>query len=535
MQPKNKFFNLLLAVLFLFPIAGAAQNFPDYNLVIYDSSVTGYYFLAAGKLGGNQMGYTPMQLILNEKGEAVYYKPFFNFASSVDFKLQPIGMISYYKGDTYYLLDNTFTKVDSINCVGYYTDAHDLQILSNGHYLLLGLEDSIMDLSGYNYFNHNGSPGSPNATVTGNVIQELDVNKNVVFEWHALSHFQFDDVDEYWLNSPNNVDWTHSNAVEMDTDGNILLSSRHFNEITKIDHATGNILWRMGGKENQFTFFNDSLTFRGQHDIRRIVNGNITLYDNGKYTNPHGARGVEYSLDEANKTANLVWSYTHDPNLVSNATGNNQRVNGSRKIINYGHRSSGNVCFSFIDSLNNPIAELLFTDTSASYRVFFYPSLPWSFQRPQLSCYKLGIYYYLTTTAAQISYLWSTGATTASIQVTAPGSYHVYVPYGEGFIKSENFEIFSIGNPCSPTSVAEPVTNNNHILIYPNPASAYMTIYYLLSEENNNELKVFDIASKLVFKENLPRTGKYVLNTGIFESGIYFFRIGNFTTKFVRN
>ncbi|HKR05911.1 MAG TPA: aryl-sulfate sulfotransferase, partial [Bacteroidia bacterium] len=501
---------------------------------IYDSSVTGYYFLVTRQLGDVLMG-DPTQLILNEKGEAVYYKPFANNPPSTDFKLQPNGMISYFRGTKYFLLDSTFTRVDSVNCIGYNTDAHDMQILGNGHYLLLGIEYSTMDLSTYNYFNNNGTPGSSNATVSSDLIQELDANKNVVFEWHSFAHFQFDDVDEFWLHDPNYVDWTHSNSIEMDTDGNILVSIRHFNEITKIDHATGNILWRLGGKENEFTFLNDSLTFRGQHDIRRIANGNITLFDNGNHTIPHGARGVEYALDEVNKTADLVWSYTRDPNMTSYATGNNQRVSESRKIINYGNRGEGSICFTFIDSLDNPISELSFTDSAGSYRVFFYPSLPWNLKRPQVICYQQLNDFYLTTITSHTSYLWSTGATTATIQVTATGTYHVYVPYGEGFIKSENFEVISTGNPCSTISVQETGLNSNDIFLYPNPASSSLTIHYPLTGEKVYELKIVDVTGKLVFKDNLPPTGKYVLHTGIFERGIYFLRIGNLAAKFFRD
>jgi arylsulfotransferase ASST/type IX secretion system substrate protein len=531
---SNKYcrlFNPLITLLILFPGISLSQNFPDYHLTIYDSTVTGYYFLSTSKLGINQTGYTRMQLVIDAKGDLIYYNTFLNNASSMDFKVQPNGVISYYKGDKYFLADSTFTVFDSVYCTGHYTDAHDLQIVNNNHYLFMALEDSIMDLSSYNYFNHNGSPGSPNASVTGVLIQEQDANKNVVFEWRSLTHFQFDDVDEYWLNGPNNVDWTHSNAVEMDADGNILLSSRHFNEITKIDHATGNILWRLGGKENQFTFYNDSLIFRGQHDIRRIANGNITFFDNGQYTNPHGARGVEYLLDETNKTATLVWSYTHDPNLYSNATGNNQRVNGSRRLINYGHRSFGDLCFSFIDSLNNPLSELSFTDSSGSYRVFFYPSLPWSFHRPQLTCYQQGTDFYLATTTPYSSYAWSTGATTASVQITATGNYSVFVPYGEGFISSPKFEVLSMSNPCSTTSANEPEMPGSSISIYPNPFLSDFTLKFSSNNSENIRFAIYDVTGKAVreISEIEPNTSVKIYSS--LSPGIYFIHAtqGDFT------
>jgi hypothetical protein len=58
-----------------------------------------------------------------------------------------------------------------------------------------------------------------------------------------------------------NVDWTHSNAVEFDYNGHLLLSSRPLNEITKINRQTGNVMWRFGGKYNNFTFIGDTVPF----------------------------------------------------------------------------------------------------------------------------------------------------------------------------------------------------------------------------------------------------------------------------------
>src|SRR2546422_8452549 len=54
----------------------------------------------------------------------------------------------------------------------------------------------------------------------------------------------------------------HGNSIELDSDGNLLLSSRHMSEITKIDRQTGDIIWRMGlnSKHNDFTFLDRKST-----------------------------------------------------------------------------------------------------------------------------------------------------------------------------------------------------------------------------------------------------------------------------------
>jgi hypothetical protein len=144
-----------------------------------------------------------------------------------------------------------------------------------------------------------------------------------VFQWRSWDHFSILDgsVSGYVNLDSSLIDYVHGNAIELDMDGNLLLSSRHMNEITKIDRQTGEIIWRLGlnALNNQFTFVNDTRGFSHQHDIRRLANGNITLFDNGNFLVPEYSRAVEYALDEQAMTATLVWEYRNDPDAFSPA------------------------------------------------------------------------------------------------------------------------------------------------------------------------------------------------------------------------
>jgi hypothetical protein len=527
-------FKYLSGVFFYFLSAAAcSQNIPPYTFTLYDSSATGYYFISGIKLG-NPAGYISVQLVLDSKGSVVYFKTHPSNERADDFKIQPNGVITYFSGSKFYILDSTFTVVDSVACIGYATDGHDLQIVNNNHYLLLGSKDSIMDLTSYHYFNHNGSIGSPNATVTGNVIQELDSNKNLVFEWSTFEHFLFSDVSVYWLSDPSIVDWTHCNAVEMDFDGNILLSTRHFNEITKIDRSTGYIIWRMGGNQNEFVFMNDSLTFRGQHDVRRLATGNITLFDNGRYFFSHSARGVEYAIDEINKIATLVWSYSQSNGSSSIATGNVQRISNNRTMIDFGKLLDNNICFTLVDSANNKLSELFFADSSISYRSFFYPQLPWNLNRPQINCFSLGSSFYLEPVGTFSDYLWSNGETTSSIEVTDTGTYYLFVPYGEGFIKSEIFTVTDLLNPCNTNSVNE-IENGQKISITPDPVSDYLIVKGNFIKDSGL-LKFYDVYGHEINFEIISHS-KYEMriNTHTWSSGIYLLKAGQEVRKFVKN
>ena len=51
-------------------------------------------------------------------------------------------------------------------------------------------------------------------------------------------------------------------------------------ELIKFDRQSGDVIWRLGGPMNDFTFINDPLYGPNrQHDARRLDNGNIIIFD----------------------------------------------------------------------------------------------------------------------------------------------------------------------------------------------------------------------------------------------------------------
>jgi hypothetical protein len=107
-------------------------------------------------------------------------------------------------------------------------------------------------------------------------------------------------------------------------------------EVTKIDRITGDILWRMGGKNNQFTFTSDPIPFSHQHAAKWLPNGNLVLFDNGNLRLPHFSRAVEYALDQGAKTATLVWQYRLNPDVFGPAFGDVQRLANGNTLICWG-------------------------------------------------------------------------------------------------------------------------------------------------------------------------------------------------------
>jgi len=514
-----------LVLFILLSISVHAQNYPQFNATVYDSSGTGYYFLVPIKMGPQGANFNPYHMILDSVGNVVYYKEFVSGLNTGDFKLLSNGLMTYTYLNKYYLMDSSFTILDSVNCKnGIQHDGHDMQITANGEYLLMGSENVVMDLSSYYLFNNNGSPGSSTASVKAVVIQIQDVNKNVIFEWHSKDYFSFTDVDTARLNNPNTVDWTHSNAVAEDSDGNILLSSRHFNEITKINRTTGDVMWRMGGNANQFNFLNDPGMFTSQHDCRRIANGNLTLFDNGAPGHPAAAK--EYLLDEINLTAELVWSYVKDSTIFSLSTGNVQRLENGNTLIDFGNLNVNisQPAFEVVDSMGQKVFEVTFADTLLSYRAFNFSSLPFQFLRPEISCYEAGGIGYLDAGTTYPEYLWNTGETTQTIAISTTGEYSVFVPVGNaGNISSVGFNVTDIGDPCNTLSSFAEQIDINSLEIFPNPGNGNFSI---------SNYGQFDKYQLITSKGEIISSGnlKEQHNFSEISAGIYFLHVQNINT-----
>ena len=272
-------------------------------------------------------------LILDNSNIPIFFRT--TRARPNDFGIQSNGWLTYFTGNAYYALDSSYAVVDSFRMGnGYKTNGHDMRLLPNGHALLMAYDPQRIDMSVI------VPQGNANANVVGFIVQELDTEKNVVFQWRSWDHFQITDMVEvpgrYLTGS--NVDYVHGNSIEPDTDGNILISCRHMDEITKIDRQTGEIIWRLGAhsKNNQFTIVNDERGFSHQHDARRLPNGNILMFDNGDYLSPEYSRALEYALDEQNKVATEVWEYRNTPDIYGNAQGSARRLASGGTLISWG-------------------------------------------------------------------------------------------------------------------------------------------------------------------------------------------------------
>ena len=292
------------------------SDFPQVVITVNNNPSPGYLFL-------EHAGFTMM---LDNNGDPVWYRR----GGGRDFKVQKNGMITWTQFNG---VDENFNNPRSYRAVnGYSTDSHELQIQEDGGYLLLGVRGTTVDMTLYH------PNANPNANVNETVIQEFTADDELIFQWRAWDNFDPLDCEPHVANPlGGGFNFTHMNAVDIDEDGHILLSSRHISEVTKINRDTGEIIWRLCGTDparSDFVFVNDPLNgFSSLHDIRSMGNGRYTIFDNGNLHSPQVSRGVEYELDLDNRTATMVWEYRDGK--YTHYMGSTQRLPTGNTLITF--------------------------------------------------------------------------------------------------------------------------------------------------------------------------------------------------------
>jgi hypothetical protein len=286
------------------------------------ASSPGYLLFAAGVYG----------LIIDDTGRVVWYVRFAG-GPSLNFQAQPNGryIARPTTADTSDIeplveFDPLGNPVRSLGCArGLRPRFHDVLVEADGSWWLMCDETRPMDLSSVG--------GVAGAAVTGTVVQHLDPSGGLLFEWSAFDHFDITDLEADERSGPT-VNWTHGNALDVDSDGNILLSFRSLNEITKIDGETGAVLWRMGGLRNQFAFSSAGPPFLRQHGLRVTAEGDLLLLDN--FGEEEGSRAERYLIDEAARTADLAGVFA--PALATRATlgGTTQNLPDDHTLVSFG-------------------------------------------------------------------------------------------------------------------------------------------------------------------------------------------------------
>jgi hypothetical protein len=260
----------------------------------------------------------------------------------------------------YVIADAGYRTVRRVQALrGLRGDLHEFVITPRGTALLTSYIVTKSDLRAVG--------GARDGTIQDAVFQEIDLaTGRLLLDWHSLDHIPLQEsyapVGPAW-------DYFHINSVDLDSDGDLLVSSRSTQTIYKLDRR-GQIRWRLGGKRSDFAMAAGS-DFAWQHDVRRQPDGTLTLFDNGATPAVERlSRGLILDLDEQAMTAALVRQYTH-PRILSGSQGSVQLLGNGNVFVGWGEAPH----VSEFHRSGRMVFDAVLGTAYQSYRAF---RLPWS-------------------------------------------------------------------------------------------------------------------------------------------------------------
>lgn len=361
-------------------IRTAPQTRARYDVTTLNNPVPGQILVTPEQLVGAAGGPTFLY-ILDETGKLEYYKLITPGLAAADFERVklPSGDVRY----TYFMYDNPLdmTKWPIEPGTGYVMDDHfrqlaTVRLAAGGSHPASGLDihefklldDNHWFVQSYLSENVTNVPSYPTTDVVAAVVQEVN-GGNVVFDWDSTTvpvlYTQSTDGNDYTNAKTPYADYNHLNSIDVDpSNGNVLISLRHDDEILELDHTTGAVMWTFGGAGDQFGLAAADKPSH-QHHARFVAPNDITMFDNGNASQLSKIR--EYTIDPVAKTAQVVAAIPVDGHYTA-AMGSVQKF-GSDYFVGWGFRRTGESDMTEIDgTTQQKTFELSFQDGYCSYR-----------------------------------------------------------------------------------------------------------------------------------------------------------------------
>ena len=323
---------------------------------------------------GRQVG--PM--ILNPQGGLVWFSPLHGGNGAFDFRVQSYQgqpVLTYWEGQQSgthgggrdVVLNRAYHTVAIVHAAeGYTADLHEFVITPENTALITSYTREYADLRSVH--------GSRHGQVLDCLVQEIDIaTGSLLWEWHALGHVP---LNASYAGRPYRgqaYDYFHLNSVQQVPDGDVLISSRNTWAVYLISHATGQIIWRLGGRRSSFKLARGA-HFAWQHDAQLQPGGDLTLFDNeSSPTEGKQSRALTLALNMHTMRASLVRTYTHTPPLLAASQGDVQALPDGNMFVGWGQQPD----FSEYSRDGRQIFSASFPLPVVSYRAFRYP---WSGQ-----------------------------------------------------------------------------------------------------------------------------------------------------------
>jgi hypothetical protein len=211
---------------------------------------------------------------------------------------------------------------------GRQSDLHEFTLTPRGTAIVTSYEVRPANLSRVG--------GPSRGKVIGSLVQELAIpSARVLFEWRSLEHVPIEESHAAYTEHA--YDYFHINSVDVDADGNLLVSARNTWAVYKVHRRTGKVLWRLGGKKSDFRM-GPGTAFAWQHDARHHDAGRlISIFDNSaEPAVAQRSRALVIALDRRRKYARLVRQYAHPRGLLAPFMGNAQVLPRGDVVVGWG-------------------------------------------------------------------------------------------------------------------------------------------------------------------------------------------------------
>lgn len=314
----------------------------------------------------------PGALIMDDLGQPVWFSPPAEgvIANLQVQRYQDRPVLTFWEGaievppgfgnGQYAVLDESYRRIATVRAAnGLQGDMHEFVITPRGTALLLIYSEVRADTTPVG--------GQPNSKVLEGVLQEIDIaSGQLLLEWRSLQHVG---LDESLLAVPKDpeqwFDYIHPNAICEDGEA-LLVSARCTHSVFRIDRASGEVTWRLGGKRSDFAMGPDA-AFAWQHDARRQPDGTITIFDNAEAAPGRGrSRALSLAVDETARTANVVRSNESPEGLLAPNQGNMQVLANGHVFVGWG----GEPYFTEFGADGEVLFHGRFTESITSYRAF---------------------------------------------------------------------------------------------------------------------------------------------------------------------
>jgi hypothetical protein len=246
-------------------------------------------------------------------------------------------------------------------------DPHEFLLTDHGTALVESANPVVYDLS--------PQGGASRAVVFDDVIQEIDVKTGLVeFEWHSLDHVSPAASHTRPVRVNGHLyDYFHLNSLaEIDHGRKLLISARNTWALYKLDVASGNVDWQLGGVNSSFRMGRGA-TFSWQHDARVASNGTVTVFDDGPSPDTNKqSRALGLRLNTKARTATVAHDFRHRPAQLANSQGNQQQLPNGDNLVGWGSQP-------FVTEFSpkgKVVFDMRFPRGDESYRAYRFPWTP---------------------------------------------------------------------------------------------------------------------------------------------------------------